>query len=513
MKTTLKWVMVIVLTVGCVPDQAAKTDDGDGDAAVDAMVGRLVDSEFSDAAPSDASADPDGETVADQGTVDQFVEPDMGCTTPSPEICNERDDDCDGIADEGFIVGQPCFAGIGPCEAEGTWECTESGVTRCNAMAREPTVEVCNDLDDDCDGRTDEDYEGVGDPCEFVEAECISAGQITCTADGNETYCNAEPIVVGDELCDERDNDCDGLVDEGIDEGALCESGVGQCRRGGFIECGEDGSVNCTAVPGEPRVEACDGFDNDCDVVVDEDFGRAACINGVGACAVEGVEICNVDGEFVCDAVPLEPSSEFCNATDDDCDGETDEIYPELGQACTVGQGECIRDGIYQCDPNEEGGGLVFEGIRQNIPVDEFTGAGGFVECWRGAFNGNEPIDQILEACGDDIWLLGCSPADADVLTLGAMGERAEILTDVGRERAGVHNHNGVDWYYSPTYSWGFAPEGAGVSRSSCDTSRVQSELRMCWHTSNAAMSGGYRCGSSTNSWCRCSETFVSAAK
>ena len=495
MKTTWNWALIAVFAMGCVPDNEDTTNDGDGDSAVDSMVGRLVDSGASDAAPVDASETRDGTANVDAGSPDQFVEPDMGCTTPMAETCNERDDDCDGIVDEGFIAGQPCFAGIGPCEAEGVWECTQSGVTRCNAVAREPTAEVCNNLDDDCDGSTDEDYDGVGDPCEFAEAECVSAGQIVCTADGNETYCNAEPIVIGDELCDERDNDCDGLVDEGIDEGALCELGVGQCRRGGFVECGEDGSVTCTAIPGQPREEACDGFDNDCDEVVDEDFGRAPCINGDGACAVEGVEICDIEGTVICDAVPLEPSSEFCNAIDDDCDGETDEVYPDLGQACTVGQGICTREGVYQCDANDGGGGLVFDGIRQNIPVAELTGAGGFVECWRGAFNGNDAIDEILAACGDDIWLLGCSPADADVLTLGAMGERAEILTDVGRDRAGVHNHNGVDWYYSPTYSWGFAPEGAGVTRSSCDTSRVQSELRMCWHTSNNRVSSGYRCG------------------
>ena len=59
-----------------------------------------------------------------------------------------------------------------------------------------------------------------------------------------------------------------------------------------------------------------------------------------------------------------------------------------------------------------------------------------------------------------------------------------------------MHNANGVDWYYSTSYSWGYTHQGDGVSRSSCD---VQSgsfpQHRVCFHTSSSRLSGGYRCG------------------
>jgi len=72
------------------------------------------------------------------------------------------------------------------------------------------------------------------------------------------------------------------------------------------------------------------------------------------------------------------------------------------------------------------------------------------------------------------------------------------VLADMGRVSGATHNANGVDWYFNDSYSWGFAPEGLGVSRNSCDTANAGADQRMCWHTSGGRVSGGYRCGANS---------------
>ena len=418
------------------------------------------------------------------------------CEAIGPETCNGTDDDCDGSTDEGFDLDGACTLGIGACAATGIRRCTESGDgTTCDATPAQPGSEICNSQDDDCDGTVDEGFD-VGGACVTRNAACTRTGTVVCTADGSATHCDAAAIEPTDELCNQADDDCDGSVDEGIVLDQLCEVGVGLCRRGGFTACGPDGAIRCRAEAGEPQVEACNGFDDDCDGIPDEDFGGEPCTAGVGACRREGFRVCTDDGTLACNVTAGPPAGESCNAIDDDCDGTVDEDYAEqLGQRCTVGVGACQRENVYACEPGG-GGGLDFEGIRQNVEIAELV-AGGFERCWAGGFGGQEGLDGILEACGEGVLLLGCHPNGADALTLAAMGERDEVLTDVGPGQGAVHNHNGVDWYFNGQSSWGFAGAGDGVSRNSCDTGDIRSELRMCWHTGGNQIQGGYRCGDS----------------
>ena len=79
-----------------------------------------------------------------------------------------------------------------------------------------------------------------------------------------------------------------------------------------------------------------------------------------------------------------------------------------------------------------------------------------------------------------------------------AAGMRADVLFDVGNQNAGKHEANGVAWYYSDSYSWGFARGGDTVSRNSCDTANTNPQDRLCWHTSAGNINGGYRCGATT---------------
>ncbi len=150
--------------------------------------------------------------------------PDMAPPEPGDEVCNGRDDDGDGQSDEGFGVGEVCVAGQGLCREEGVLFCAVDGTARCSAQAPLVGPERCNGQDDDCDGQIDEGLENQG-ACSAGEGACAAMGRQACV-DGEPT-CDATPGAPGVETCDGTDEDCDGRVDEGV---AGCATIAGSWR-------------------------------------------------------------------------------------------------------------------------------------------------------------------------------------------------------------------------------------------------------------------------------------------
>jgi hypothetical protein len=401
------------------------------------------------------------------GTIDENLS--CACSV-KVEICDGVDNNCNGQTDEGLNLGQPCVVGVGACQHTGTRICDGAGGVKCSATAGSVAVEICNGIDDNCNGTADEGLTtctclsqpevcdgidnncdgtvdngyGVGSACTVGTGACMRTGVLLCNAqgtttcsattgiatpevcDGIDNNCNGSAdegltgcnCLVQTEICDGRDNNCNGQVDETFGVGNTCVVGTGACQRVGTIACTPQGTSVCSAATGNPatevcngiddncdgnvdenlscacsiQTEICDGRDNNCNGQVDESFGVGTpCSIGVGACQRIGVLLCNAQGTTscsataglaspeVCDGVDNNcngiaddgiscsclPSAEVCDGRDNNCNGQVDEGFG-VGNSCSVGVGACQRLGYTMCS----GGGTVCSAIAGN-PVGE----------------------------------------------------------------------------------------------------------------------------------------------
>ncbi len=129
---------------------------------------------------------------------------------PSPEICDGRDNDCNDLTDENT---EPCASACG------------KGVRTCEGTcsAPEPRAEICNGKDDDCDGTTDESTDLPIAPCYTGKLSDLQNGQcrfgLTRCIGGGE-HCIGQTLPAS-ETCNGLDDDCDGQSDEGVTTGSV----------------------------------------------------------------------------------------------------------------------------------------------------------------------------------------------------------------------------------------------------------------------------------------------------
>ncbi len=326
--------------------QLFRDRDGDGfgaEASQDCSLGLGWVSRDGDCDDDDATTSPAALEVCDGADNDCDGELDEGlnptCTEPAPQCRFYRDADGDGVGSEAI---DDCSAGIGWVPKGG--DCDDS-----DARTSPEAGELCDQLDNDCDGEVDEDAriphwpdcdgDGHGnlyrEPFEACrgEAEATPAGCVAVPVgdDCNDTRVDAFPGAP--ELCDRVDNDCDGTVDEGLTE------------RTWYLDCDGDryaGSPTPTKSCGHPPPK---GFGYVC--------GGTATINTfVDAERMLGTDCNDRDTRF-------QPAQSlfFHEAGDFDCDGtlEPRGFPPELGPCdavvadCSQSQPTCYTDYNGQC--------------------------------------------------------------------------------------------------------------------------------------------------------------------
>ena len=248
------------------------------------------------------------------------------------ESCNGIDDDCNGSSDEGFADTDG--DGVADCvsdDDDGDGSPDEVDCEPLDAAVHPGAEELCNGVDDNCNGENDEGLPGVGDGCEEGLGECAAEGTLSCGPEG--LVCSAQPGVSADEFCDGKDNDCDGKIDEELESGPCPVSNEhGTCE--GQTQCVE-GQIICLGAEAEPEI--CDGVDNDCDGSIDGD-GAVLCDDG-NPCTLDS---CSADWG-VCENVAYLMNGEPCDADSDPC---------TKGDECL--NGECQAGGAPDCTAADE---------------------------------------------------------------------------------------------------------------------------------------------------------------
>jgi hypothetical protein len=389
--------------------------------------------------PDDADADgwPD----------DDDCEPDNGDVYPgAPESCNDRDDDCDDQIDEEARDRPTWYLdadqdGYGTsdlstesCDAVDGYVDNKADCDDLDPNSFPDNPEVCDEADNDCDGLVDvgatdapvwySDGDGDGYGREDVTlSECDQPSEFVDNADDCDDG-SAETNPDAQEICgDDRDNDCDTLIDDDDPE----VTGTSTW----FLDHDEDGFGDadvttdaCDAPSGytsdstdcddlekgtnPDAEESCDSADNDCDSSVDEGsppgsqtWYRDADGDSHGD-ADDTVEACDGPSGYIGDSSDCDDTdasvnpaaTETCDGVDEDCNGTVDDRSTGSGSVCTwLNCLETLTDdptsatGIYTiepeygqvfdvyCDMDTDGGGWTLSMVVNSVDNGDYANA------------------------------------------------------------------------------------------------------------------------------------------
>ena len=356
------------------------------------------------------TADSDGDGEADDT---DCAPSDPTIYTGATEVCDGIDQDCDGVADGGFDGDSDGFVdGDDPgCAANlplASLDCDDADATISPAG-----VEVCDGVDQSCDGDIDEGFDADGDG--FVDGDDPGCAANVAPLDCDDSDATIYPQAP--ETCDGTDSNCDGSLLDG--DADLDGDGDPDCTDPDIDGDGDPNTTDCAdedATIHSAAVEICDAVDSNC---------NGSLVDGAPDFDVDGLPDCvddDADGDGQ-DAIAaggqdcddLNPgvfngADEDCDALDSDCDGSFVDEFADLDE-----------DGEPNCtDADDDGDGV--DGIAsggddcEDLEATVYPGAVEACDGLDGDCDGDVPADESdLDADGARICDGDCNDQDARV--------------------------------------------------------------------------------------------------